>query len=94
MVSQGKSTSTANPTVTSSQSSMSLPPILPPFLENAETAQKKISSVFQGSKTFATSSSTNIDNELFVLYSQMKSYMEQQNKTNQKILHEIEGIKK
>ncbi|MFS7942541.1 hypothetical protein Hanom_Chr06g00489561 [Helianthus anomalus] len=82
------------PTTTSSQSSMSLPPIPPPFQKNNETAQKKTSSVFQGSKTSTTSSSTNTDNEIFVLYSQMKSYMEQQNKTNQKILREIEDIKK
>ncbi|MFS7905387.1 hypothetical protein Hanom_Chr01g00047061 [Helianthus anomalus] len=94
MASQEKSTSTTMPTTTSSQSSMPLPPIPPPFQKNTEIAKKKTSSVFQGSKTSATSSSSNTDNELSVLYSLMKSYMEQQNKTNQKILCEIEDIKK
>ncbi|MFS8018559.1 hypothetical protein Hanom_Chr15g01393431 [Helianthus anomalus] len=94
MASQGKSTSASMPTATSSQSSMPLPPIPPPFQKNNETAEKKISSIFQGSKTSTTSSSTNTDNKLSILYSQMTNYVEQQNKTNQKILCEIEDIKK
>ncbi|MFS8006997.1 hypothetical protein Hanom_Chr14g01255761 [Helianthus anomalus] len=94
MASQGKYVSTAMPTITSSHSSMSLAPISPQFQKNNKTTQKKTSSVFQGSKTFATSSSINTDNEISILYSQMKRYMEQQNKTNQKIMHEIVDIKK
>ncbi|KAJ0467779.1 hypothetical protein HanIR_Chr14g0689061 [Helianthus annuus] len=92
MASQRKSVSTAMPTITSSQSSMSLRPIPSHIQKNSETAQKKTSSVFQGSKTSTTSSS--INNDISVLYSQMKSYVKQQNKTNQKILREIEDIKK
>ncbi|MFS7964543.1 hypothetical protein Hanom_Chr08g00751581 [Helianthus anomalus] len=82
------------PTTTLSQSSMSLLPIPPQFQKNNETAQKKTTSIFQGSKPSVTSSSINTDNGISLLYSQMKSYMEQQNKTNQKILCEIEDIKK
>ncbi|MFS7902761.1 hypothetical protein Hanom_Chr01g00015071 [Helianthus anomalus] len=84
MASQGKSTSSAMPTVTSSQTNVSLPPIPPPFQKNVENAQKKMSSVFQGSKTSITLSSTNTN----------QRYMEQQDKTNQRILREIDDIKK
>ncbi|MFS7987199.1 hypothetical protein Hanom_Chr11g01019661 [Helianthus anomalus] len=64
------------------------------YQKNNETAQKKTTSVFQGSKTSTISSSINTNNEISVFYSHMKRYMEQQNKSNQKILREIEDIKK
>ncbi|MFS7934448.1 hypothetical protein Hanom_Chr05g00391681 [Helianthus anomalus] len=91
MASQGKATSSAMPTVTSSQTTMSLHPIPPPLYTNVENYEK---TVFQGSKTSTTSSCTNTNSDIFVLFSQIKSYMEQQYKTNQRILRGIDDIKK
>ncbi|MFS7987712.1 hypothetical protein Hanom_Chr11g01026121 [Helianthus anomalus] len=59
-----------------------------------DNTQKKTSSVFQGSKVSTSSSSTNTNNDISVLFSQIKSYVEQHDKTNQMILQEIDDINK
>ena len=91
MASQGKAASNPIPAITSSQSGASLPPIPPMLQKNTDNSQKKSTAVFQ-SKSSGISSSSTINNDVSVLVSQMKSYMEQQERTNQKILREIEEI--
>ncbi|MFS7897346.1 hypothetical protein Hanom_Chr08g00721531 [Helianthus anomalus] len=94
MASHGKSTLSDMPAVTTSQTSASLHPIPPPYQKSVDNAQKKTSSVFQGSKVSTSFFSTNTISDISVLFSQIKSYMEQQDKTNQRILREIDDIKK
>ena len=94
MASQGKAASNVMPAVTSSQTGASLPPIPPMIQKNNDASQKKSTAVFQGSKSPGISSSNTTNNDVSVLVSQMRSYMEQQERTNQKILREIDEMKK
>ncbi|MFS7985038.1 hypothetical protein Hanom_Chr11g00993611 [Helianthus anomalus] len=93
MASQGKPTSSAMLPVTSSQISASLPHIPPPYQKDPDNTQKKTSLVFQGLKVSTSSSSTSTNSDISILFSKIKSYMEQ-DKTNQRILREIDDIKK
>ncbi|MFS7907905.1 hypothetical protein Hanom_Chr01g00077001 [Helianthus anomalus] len=92
MASQPKNTSSSMPAFTSSQSIPPLPPAPSGSQKNAENATKKPTPVF--SKGSTVSSSTPSNNDLSTLILQMKGYMEQQDRTNQRILREIDEIKK
>ncbi|MFS7984986.1 hypothetical protein Hanom_Chr11g00993051 [Helianthus anomalus] len=92
MASQGKVTSSAMPTVTSSQTSALLPPLPPAFQKSAENALKKTTPVFTKATTVSSSTSTNSD--LYTLILHMKGYMQQQDETNRRILREIDEMKK
>ena len=93
MASQGKATSSAMPAITSSSTGVSLPPLPAMLQKNNETGQKKSTAVFQGSKSSGNSSS-NTTNDVSLLVSQMRTYMEQQERTNQKLFREIDEMKK
>ena len=94
MASQSKAVSSSMPSVTSAGISLPPPPVFPGSGKTAGTVQKKPTAVFQGSRISAAATSTvNTNSDITLLFSQVKNYMEQQSKTNQRILQEIEDIK-
>ncbi|KAJ0640405.1 hypothetical protein HanPSC8_Chr16g0710601 [Helianthus annuus] len=93
MASQGKTTSSSMSPVTSSQGIPPLPPAPSASQKNAENAPKKPTLVFTKATTDVTSF-TPTNSDLYSLILQMKGYMQQQDKTNDRILHEIDEIKK
>ena len=96
MASQKTSAPTTLPSSVSISSQLSLP-MPPPFTgaqRIASTGLRKENPVFQGSKSSTTTSAVTSNNDVSVLFSQFKSYMDQQNKTNRKILREIEDLKR
>ncbi|KAK1406300.1 hypothetical protein QVD17_41593 [Tagetes erecta] len=59
-----------------------------------DVTNKKPSAVFQGSKPPAAPSMVIANHDVSVMFMQMKAFMEQQNMANQRIVLEIEDIKK
>ncbi|KAJ0726241.1 hypothetical protein HanPI659440_Chr12g0468061 [Helianthus annuus] len=92
MASHAKTTSSSMPAITSSQSIPPLPPVPSGSQKNAENVAKKPTPVFSKPTTVVSSSPTN--NDLYSLILQMGDYMQQQNRTNDRILRESDEIKK
>ncbi|KAK1411207.1 hypothetical protein QVD17_37753 [Tagetes erecta] len=59
-----------------------------------DVTNKKPIAVFQGSKLPTTPSTVNTNHDISMMFMHMKTFMDQQNITNQRILREIEDIKK
>ena len=90
MASQGKTTSSAVSAVNSSQG---VPPLPPPPSGSQKNAEKKPTPIFSKPPT-SSASYTLTTSDLFTLILQMKDHIQQQDKTNERILREIGDIKK
>ncbi|KAF5756720.1 hypothetical protein HanXRQr2_Chr17g0818101 [Helianthus annuus] len=93
MASSAKSTSSSMSAITSSQGVPPLPP--PPFgsQKNAENAAKRQSPIFAKPPSSSISSNPT-NNDLFTLILQMRDHIQEQDKTNERILRETGDIKK
>ncbi|MFS7947440.1 hypothetical protein Hanom_Chr06g00548301 [Helianthus anomalus] len=90
MASSAKNTSSAMSAVNSSQG---IPPLPPPPSGSQRNAEKKPTPIFSKPPT-SSSSYTPTTSDLFTLILQMKGHIQQQDKTNERILREIGDIKK
>ena len=90
MASSSKNTSTAMSAVNSSQG---IPPLPPPPSGSQKNAEKKPTPIFSKPPT-SSASYTPTTSDLFTLILQMKEHIQQQDKTNERILREIGDIKK
>ncbi|KAJ0588958.1 putative retrotransposon gag domain-containing protein [Helianthus annuus] len=90
MASSSKHTSTAMSAVNPSQG---IPPLPPPPAGPQKNAEKKPTPIFSKPPT-SSASYTPTTSDLFTLILQMKDHIQQQDKTNERILKEIGDIKK
>ncbi|MFS7947437.1 hypothetical protein Hanom_Chr06g00548271 [Helianthus anomalus] len=90
MASSSKNTSTTMSVVNSSQG---IPPLPPPPSGPQKNAEKKPTPIFTKPPT-SSASYTPTTSDLFTLILQMKEHIQQQDKTNERILREIGDIKK
>ncbi|KAJ0681778.1 hypothetical protein HanPI659440_Chr16g0639901 [Helianthus annuus] len=90
MASSLKNTSTAMSAVNSSQG---IPPLPPPRAGSQKNAEKKPTPIFSKPPT-SSASYTPTTSDMFTLILQMKDHIQQQDKTNERILKEIGDLKK